>query len=750
MPTRSSSKRKLQRKEQQQLQQQLPVQVKDVSPVTVPTPTPTPPPPVASPAPAPAPAPAPSLSPVPSPQPDAVSPAAPTRDYQSPSPMSSSSEAPSSSPIQSSSPATIKDVPQATPIYEMPKPKHQADTSNIANNITNTNINTSTNANTAKVRELFMAQYFGPVLPPPQRLPLAYSASDTADEVASSNSSTLPPMASSDSNALTKLRRKMSSGIGSIKRRLSHATATVGTVTAPNHERKVSVRTSTIMTTVTTAQPMVIPQPQPQLQPQAQVPQLPPRPMQVAMANVNSSMVEHQFGSASTRSDHYAHVRAYSHARSRSDASYQTNTRARSIMKHDHQNFIPAAKPVPAWVSAAPRIDGKLCVVTGAEQGMGRELARFLAHLGATVVMACKYEEPAIAAKERILIESPDVREEQLVLMELDPSSFKSVRDFVHNLEASGLITQPVNCGHQQVSGSTVAMIPTPAANADMSHIAVTEVGTDGLALAMPMAATVGSSSIGPPRGLYLLVNYASIIGYEMESLGVTSDGLEEHFQYDYLSIFLLTHLLLPHLKQACSAPSCPHIPAASPFTHHMAGAGARIINVSNGLHVLSRQPSFAKVHQRAHLTVKAYARAKACVIAFTRELSRRLISSSHYSASSSAAAVAAAGGGSGNAVDGQVSVFVVNPGPTATEWTTKMWTPIQSLLKAVLKNEEKGVRSTLYLATHQGIEPLSGYYFDGVRVANTHGFARHPENDVELWNKSLSWAKMAPGDIAI
>ena len=73
--------------------------------------------------------------------------------------------------------------------------------------------------------------------------------------------------------------------------------------------------------------------------------------------------------------------------------------------------------PVREWTSEnMPDQRGRVIVVTGANSGIGYEMARALAHKGATVVMACRSEKKGADAADRIRDEQPRGDVEVMVL----------------------------------------------------------------------------------------------------------------------------------------------------------------------------------------------------------------------------------------------------------------------------------------------------------------------------------------------
>ena len=100
-----------------------------------------------------------------------------------------------------------------------------------------------------------------------------------------------------------------------------------------------------------------------------------------------------------------------------------------------------------------------------------------------------------------------------------------------------------------------------------------------------------------------VLINNAGYLGPYVS----TVDGLDNTIQVNYLSHFLLTHLLLDKLK-ACSP--------------------SRIINVSARLHTKVSQIDVGKVlsqKKEDYRTINAYNNSKLCMVLFTLEFSKRL-----------------------------------------------------------------------------------------------------------------------------
>ncbi|XP_076026215.1 polyprenol dehydrogenase-like [Genypterus blacodes] len=83
-----------------------------------------------------------------------------------------------------------------------------------------------------------------------------------------------------------------------------------------------------------------------------------------------------------------------------------------------------------------PRQDGKVAIVTGGVRGIGYEVVRHMASLGAHVIIAGRDEQEGLAAIKRI---SEEHSEAKVEFEELDLASLQSVRQFVQTFKARDL-----------------------------------------------------------------------------------------------------------------------------------------------------------------------------------------------------------------------------------------------------------------------------------------------------------------------
>ena len=196
------------------------------------------------------------------------------------------------------------------------------------------------------------------------------------------------------------------------------------------------------------------------------------------------------------------------------------------------------------------------------------------------------------------------------------------------------------------------------------------------------------------PR-LDVLVNNAGVYTPHRE---VTPDGLERTFEVNYLSGFLLTHLLLDLLKK--SAPS-------------------RIVNVSSSAH------SGGTIHfddlqgEQRYGGFGAYGQSKLAQILFTRELAGRLE-------------------GTG------VTVNACHPGVIRTNLGIGGVSAFVRFVRMFFKSPERGAETPIYLSVSPDVERVTGQYFANKHVREPSRAAQDPDVARRLFDVSAELAHLS------
>jgi NAD(P)-dependent dehydrogenase (short-subunit alcohol dehydrogenase family) len=272
----------------------------------------------------------------------------------------------------------------------------------------------------------------------------------------------------------------------------------------------------------------------------------------------------------------------------------------------------------------------RICLITGANRGIGFEVARALAQLGATVVLTCRDPAKGEAARRAIIGETKNPNVEVLVC---DLSLQADVRRAAAELKAR----------HDK---------------------------------------------------LHVLVNCAGIFLRKRE---ITSEGLERVWATNYLSHFLLTHLLLDTLK---------------------ASAPARIVNVATKTMGLKLDLDDLPL-EKGYSFMKSMGRTKLALILFTMELARRLE-------------------GTG------VTVNAMHPGVVKTDLLKDLPGPMTFLFGLFARSPAKGASTAVYLATAPEVEGVSGKLFADEKQVAIGGQAKEPGLGERLWKVSASQAGLA------
>ncbi|XP_072896251.1 retinol dehydrogenase 12 [Hemitrygon akajei] len=189
---------------------------------------------------------------------------------------------------------------------------------------------------------------------------------------------------------------------------------------------------------------------------------------------------------------------------------------------------------------------------------------------------------------------------------------------------------------------------------------------------------------------LNILINNAGVM---MCPFMKTSDGFEMQFGVNHLGHFLLTFLLLDHLKKS------------SP---------ARIINLSSLAHGFGRI-NFKDLHsENSYDGGLAYCQSKLANILFTRELAKRL-------------------------KDTKVTVNSVHPGCVRSEITRHSSTLalVWKILTFLIKTPKEDAQTSIYCAVTEELDEVSGKYFSDCHLASVAPQGKNDETAKKLWDVS-------------
>ncbi len=269
---------------------------------------------------------------------------------------------------------------------------------------------------------------------------------------------------------------------------------------------------------------------------------------------------------------------------------------------------------------------GRVCLITGASNGIGEATALGLAAMNARVVMVCRNETRGRAAINRIRQSTPLG---QLDLLIADLSSQAQIRE---------------------------------------------------------LAAKVRSDY----PSLHVLINNAGIFRPRRE---LSVDGIELTFATNHLAPFLLTQELLG-LVQA-------------------SGEG-RITTLSSKLHERGKIDFENLELSRGYSGLKAYSNSKLANVLFTYELAKRLE-------------------GTG------VTANAVHPGGVATGISNGagFFGLLWKILRPILRTPEQGAETSVYVASSQEVDAVSGKYFVDKKPVASSATSHDAALAKKLWDVS-------------
>jgi NAD(P)-dependent dehydrogenase (short-subunit alcohol dehydrogenase family) len=200
-----------------------------------------------------------------------------------------------------------------------------------------------------------------------------------------------------------------------------------------------------------------------------------------------------------------------------------------------------------------------------------------------------------------------------------------------------------------------------------------------------------------------VLVNNAGLV---LSKRSETVDGFETTFQVNHLGPFLLTMLLLDHIKESTPA---------------------RIVNVSSTAHQSARRGlDFDDLQSTGgYSAMSVYGRTKLANIYFTTELARRL-------------------SGTG------VTANALHPGTIrsgfARDGDSSGWFAIGiRIAQPFMLTVEKGAETSIYLASSPEVEGVSGQYFVKSRPRTPSKAARDEAAAGHLWEESERMVGLVP-----
>lgn len=286
----------------------------------------------------------------------------------------------------------------------------------------------------------------------------------------------------------------------------------------------------------------------------------------------------------------------------------------------------------------------KVCVVTGSNSGIGKETAKELARRGAHVVMVCRDQARGREARA-----------------EIEATAFQAA--------------------------------PSREDTVDL-YVADLAVQEEVYALAERLRADYDR--------LDVLINNAGVF---LETRQETPDGIEATFAINHLAPFLLTHLLLPRLRDTAGRVG-----------------EARVVIVSSEAHRGARIDFDDISAEEGYNPLQAYAQSKLANILFAHELAQRLR-------------------GEG------VKVNAVHPGVVNTNiWRGSGWiSRIARLFAWLYKRPEEGARSVVYVATAPEAGEVTGQYFKEREVVNPSPEAYDEKAAARLWRLSREMTGLAP-----
>ncbi|WP_018997149.1 SDR family oxidoreductase [Hirschia maritima] len=191
---------------------------------------------------------------------------------------------------------------------------------------------------------------------------------------------------------------------------------------------------------------------------------------------------------------------------------------------------------------------------------------------------------------------------------------------------------------------------------------------------------------------LHVLINNAGILN---TSRILLPNGVEQMFGVNHLGHFLLTQELMPSLKRANKA---------------------RIVIVASGAYLMCKEINFDDLAwEKNFKTFKTYAHSKLANMLFMHELARRT-------------------------EDTNITVNALHPGEISSNLGAQNSALTRMAIKLsspFFKSPTDGAKTSVYLASSDDVEGVTGKYFMNSKVKEVKPWAKDPSAAERLWDVS-------------
>lgn len=223
-------------------------------------------------------------------------------------------------------------------------------------------------------------------------------------------------------------------------------------------------------------------------------------------------------------------------------------------------------KPNTRPINENDRLDGKTCLITGANSGVGWGVAKLWASRGATLIMGCRTLQPDRAAELRALTGNPDIH-----LYEMDHGDFGKLDRFVDALARDGrkldVVLLNAGLGAAKATKTSLGLEELFQVNYLANFYLVNKLLAAGI---IPNATLAGNRKAGDPVTRLMFTSsdsHRSAQAVNTETLGVyydygVSGGINNYSYYKLVlntfAVELSRRLMVDGTPDVSVLPICP------------------------------------------------------------------------------------------------------------------------------------------------------------------------------------------------